>query len=110
MTIQEAFECMINKERVLHQGKEVYIDIIRNFNNRILLFGGGSNWISETDLTRIKPKKRYWLWDTVGWTGMVVKNAAYMNENGQGTNGVFICDKENLLKKHENEFIDVEVG
>ena len=33
----------------------------------------------------------------------------YLDENGITTNNTPFCDKENLLKKHENEFIDVEV-
>ena len=56
-----------------------------------------------------KPKKRYWLWD-VGSPpdGSVFKSSAYLNEEGQTTNGIDLYEKEQLLKKHESEFIDIE--
>lgn len=52
-----------------------------------------------------KPKKRYWLWDAE-FMGRVVKHSTYMDEKGTASNG----DKPDakLIRKHENEFIEVE--
>ena len=56
-----------------------------------------------------KPKKRYWLWDVGNPPdGGIFKSSAYLNEDGQTTNGVSLYEKEQLLKKHESEFIDIE--
>ena len=53
--------------------------------------------------------KRYWLWDVRNSPdGGVFKSSAYLNEDGQTTNGVSLYEKEQLLKKHESEFIDIE--
>ena len=55
-------------------------------------------------------KKRYWLWDVGNPPpdGIVFKSSAYLNEDGQTTNGIDLYEKEQLLKKHESEFVDIE--
>lgn len=52
-----------------------------------------------------KPKKRYWLWD-VEFMGTIVKHSSYMDEKGTASDGYKLEVK--LLKKHENEYIEVE--
>jgi len=55
-----------------------------------------------------KPKKRYWLWDTVLFIdGPVFKCSYYMDDTGINTHGEQMKDKSQLIRKHENEFIDV---
>lgn len=56
-----------------------------------------------------KPKKRYWLW-TVKIEGEgIYKSENYMDDNARKTNGRSFLRKSDLFKKHEDEFIDVEV-
>lgn len=57
-----------------------------------------------------KPKKRYWLWDTKTDSGAIYKGAHYMDEDGKLTNGCIGILSIVLVKKHENEFIEVEVS
>lgn len=52
--------------------------------------------------------KRYWLWDVKDDHGNIYKGAYYRDEEGLST-GKSTYDKEYLIKKHENEFVDVEV-
>ena len=57
----------------------------------------------------IKEKKRYWLWDITGnnITNAIVRCSYYLNENGEDTSGYIRYGKDQLIKKHENEFVEV---
>jgi hypothetical protein len=53
-----------------------------------------------------KPKKRYWLWDVI--VGNVIsKNAYYMDDEGMLTSGNPHYDKESLVRKHEDDWVEV---
>ena len=53
------------------------------------------------------PKKRYWLWDVKSSSEEIFKASTYMDENGVASNNIAEYDKDQLIKKHENEFIEV---
>lgn len=108
MTIQEAFECMINNEKVLYNGSAFHISHIRSADFRIRLNGSNIMYVSETLISKIKPKKRYWIWDVKGIFG-TKKDPTYMDDNGFTDSKIHFVHKDKLIKKHENEFIDVEV-
>ena len=55
-----------------------------------------------------KPKKRYWLWDVEDVILGACKLTTYVDEEGFNTAGRRIFEKENLIKKHENEFVEVD--
>ena len=55
-----------------------------------------------------KPKKRYWLWDVKTTSGVIYKNNYYLDDDGYSTGRTPYYEKEFLLRKHENEFIDIE--
>lgn len=54
----------------------------------------------------IAPKKRYWLWDVKDFGG-IYKTNYYLDDVGEQTNGTCYINAKDLIKKHENEFIDV---
>jgi len=63
---------------------------------------------SEKILNQSKPytpKKRYYLWD-IEYAEGVYKTNYYINDKGLTVNGSRVSGK--LLKKHENEFIEVD--
>lgn len=55
-----------------------------------------------------KQKKRCWLWDVNDSYG-ISKPSTYMDENGLSTTGRKLADKHQLIKKHENEFVEIEI-
>ena len=55
------------------------------------------------------PKKRYWQWDVKSSSGVIYKSSGYLDDEGYRTNRVRYYEEEFLLRKHENEFIDIEV-
>lgn len=109
MTIQEAFECMINNEKVLYNGSAFNISHIRSADFRIRLNGSNIMYVSETLISKIKPKKRYWIWDIKSLEGPIYKSHYYSDDEGMQTSGKKWFSKSQLIKKHENEFIDVDV-
>lgn len=54
-----------------------------------------------------KVMKRFWLWDLKDNNGIIFKGTAYRDENGLGTNNKLVGNT--LIKKHLDEFIDIEV-
>lgn len=57
-----------------------------------------------------KKTKRFWIWDVkYDLDSAIYKSDSYMDENAMRTNGNIFLSKSELLKKHENEFIDIEV-
>ena len=55
-----------------------------------------------------KQKKRYWIWDVGTNDGNILKDPNYMDENGELCNGdVWRGRSGVLIKKHENEWIEV---
>ena len=56
-----------------------------------------------------KPKKRYWLWDVKIASGVIYKSSYYLDDDGYSTGRNTNYEKDFLLRKHENEFIDIEV-
>ncbi len=53
------------------------------------------------------PKKRYWLWDAKDDSGRIFKTSTYVEDNGCASSGELYFDKEMLIRKHENEWIEV---
>lgn len=57
-----------------------------------------------------KITKRFWIFDIKNNSGHIFKTNYYMDEQGKGQDKLFVYDSNfKLLKKHENEFIDIEV-
>ncbi len=57
-----------------------------------------------------KLKKRYWLWDMKATGGAAYKSSYYFDDDGYYSNGkTMYCNLGDMVKKHENEFIDIEV-
>lgn len=54
-----------------------------------------------------KTKKRYWLWDVLPDRGAIFKTEHYLDEERKDTVGTSLPACFTLLKKHENEFIDI---
>ena len=67
------------------------------------------NYFIKNNSPLPKPKKRYWLWDMKTARGAIYKNNTYLDYDGYCTNRVRYHEKESLLRRHENEFIDIEV-
>lgn len=65
--------------------------------------------ISEYQLPVQALKKKYWLWDVKSANGPVYKSNAYLDEMGLNTKGNSLAISRNLIliRKHENEFIEV---
>lgn len=106
----------VNKEYLNSDSHEVkvwsvdseYVFYLFTNNNTIVGFVG-RDFALESWKEIPAPKKRYWLWDVGNPPdGSVFKSSAYLNEDGQTTNGIDLYEKEQLLKKHESEFIDIE--
>jgi len=53
------------------------------------------------------PTKKYYLWDVKDSEGAIFKSSYYMNEDGCLIGGRVNISKDKLIKKHENEFIEV---
>jgi hypothetical protein len=57
-----------------------------------------------------KKLKRFWLWNVKLNSGDIIKSEFYLDEDCKATSGLEIYkDPGALLKKHKNEFIDIEV-
>ena len=54
-----------------------------------------------------KPKKKYWLWDVKESDLSIVKDKYYMDDDGITSSGLRNEDPEYLVRKHENEWIEV---
>ncbi len=113
MTIQEAFECMQSRSKVKHKIRDFVGYIVGmekdiGFERTDVLL---SDWsFTEADcIDKVIPEKRYWLWDVKIVGGCIRKDPDYMDENATRTDGSSYYSKEELMKKYENEFIDVEV-
>lgn len=65
------------------------------------------NWVKDNWSEIPTPKKRYWLWDVDASGGGIYKTSTYLDDDGIATNKVKYFDKERLIKKHENEWIEV---
>ena len=56
------------------------------------------------------PKKRFWIWDIRSGNGSVYKATYYLDDDGYYSDGkTRYCNLGEMFKKHENEFIDIEV-
>lgn len=55
-----------------------------------------------------KKPKRYWLFDVKSSVGSFKKSDLYLDDDGKTSSGSRVYEKKNLLKKHKNEFIDVD--
>lgn len=66
-------------------------------------------WVLKNWSELPKPKKRYWLWDAKDDSGKIFKTSSYVDDNGCTSNGELYFDKEKLIKKHENEFIEIGI-
>ena len=71
------------------------------------LFVAQYNTVIQLEFEEIKEKKRYWLWDVKSTDGSIYKTTHYSDDNGRISNGGFGYYKDQLFKKHENEYIDV---
>lgn len=90
--------------RLLHGDYRITAE--STFDNRISTFN-----LENIALTPPKQKKRYWLWDvTCGTSRAIFKTNYYMDDcrcrvgDTSDTNQIDLT----LIKKHENEFIDIE--
>ena len=64
----------------------------------------GNHWEFFTD----QPKRKLWLWDVQdGLSGNIIKCLSYIDESGNGSNGKCLFVTSSLIKKHENEFIEI---
>jgi hypothetical protein len=63
-----------------------------------------SNWQIQVE----KKTKRYWLWDIKADSGYIYKCPTYLDEQGEDVRGATSRYSGKLIKKHENEFIDIE--
>lgn len=71
------------------------------------LFVAQYNTVIQLEFEEIKEKKRYWLWDIETSDCTIYKSTYYLDDDGRMCNGIFGYCKDELLKKHENEYIDV---
>ena len=67
------------------------------------------NYFIKNNSPLPKPKKRYWLWDLKTASGVIYKSSGYLDDDGYRTDRDLYYGKEYLLRKHENEFIEIEV-
>lgn len=57
-----------------------------------------------------KVMKKYWLWDVrINSLGPIYKEKHYLDEDGYYTDNMSRYKLECLIRKHENEFIEIEV-
>ncbi len=80
----------------------------------IASYGEGYEFLIDYDELEnyepVKATKRYWLWDVEDFEKEVYKDPYYMNDIGECVKGTSRVFRNNitLIKKHEDEYIDIE--
>lgn len=91
---------------VIFIGKEHLIYIYTESVFVYELSGCISSFLSKYSIIE-KPKKRYWIWD-IKRGDLIYKHDYYMDEEGRKSTGETYT-AGTLVRKHENEFIEIEV-
>lgn len=52
-------------------------------------------------------KSKYWLWDISNSGTAIFKSYDYMDDNGHDTNGNRRFPRETMIRKHENEWVEL---